>query len=305
MRKRNPRISALIVRFILIGAAALIAAACASPVGGTETGGKSAGAAVGAPVLEEKSHNSIIVSPPPAAPKGQTIEYVKNTENSVPAAGWQDSVTFSGLTAETKYYIFARSKENGSYNAGAASTPLEETTNKEPSDPSNDTSFRPPETPGFIKNCAKHLPYMDKASGENMVIDMKGGTIIGTDAILWIQKPFTSSTILTQVFKFIPDVKEEYFQIQSSYNTQYVIVLSGDIASEGMGLKAAYSNTADNSQWWKLLRQPDGSFAITNKTNPALVVAALSELPSGSSHNILTMQPLGAANSTWTFEPLP
>jgi len=39
---------------------------------------------------------------------------------SVPEDGWQNECTFTGLTPNTDYYVFARSKENTNYNAGVA-----------------------------------------------------------------------------------------------------------------------------------------------------------------------------------------
>ena len=81
-----------------------------------------------------------------------------------------------------------------------------------------------------------------------------------------------------------------------------MIKLSGDIAVEGMGLIGALSNAADDSQWWRLLRQPDGSFIIINKTNPALGIAVKSVMLPGEIYNFLTMQTLDAAYNTWFFE---
>ena len=61
---------------------------------------------------------------------GQSFEYAINSTNTAPSSGWQDSRTFSGLTAETTYYFFARSKENDNYNTGTASASLTVTTAK-------------------------------------------------------------------------------------------------------------------------------------------------------------------------------
>ena len=92
---------------------------------GTITINKAAGAVVSAPTLGIPTSNSITINPVPAPENGQTVEYARNTINSAPSTGWQDSTTFSGLSAGTTYYIFARSKENANYNAGAASTGLQ------------------------------------------------------------------------------------------------------------------------------------------------------------------------------------
>jgi hypothetical protein len=52
---------------------------------------------------------------------GQDIEYVISTAHIAPPDEWQDETTFIGLTAGMTYYVFARSKENNHYSAGAPS----------------------------------------------------------------------------------------------------------------------------------------------------------------------------------------
>jgi hypothetical protein len=66
--------------------------------------------------------NSITVSTAPtlATATGQTVEYARNATNTAPTTGWQDGTAFTGLTANTTYYVFARAKESTAYNAGAA-----------------------------------------------------------------------------------------------------------------------------------------------------------------------------------------
>ncbi|MDR1042757.1 MAG: hypothetical protein LBL54_02505, partial [Clostridiales Family XIII bacterium] len=54
------------------------------------------------------------------AATGQDIEYVISTAHVAPPDEWQDETTFIELTAGMTYYVFARSKENNHYNAGAA-----------------------------------------------------------------------------------------------------------------------------------------------------------------------------------------
>jgi hypothetical protein len=52
-------------------------------------------------------------------PGSQTAEYGISTSASTAPTAWQDGRTFTGLSAATDYYVYARSKENANYNAGA------------------------------------------------------------------------------------------------------------------------------------------------------------------------------------------
>ena len=88
---------------------------------GTLNINKATGATVSAPTLNTGTYNSITINAVSTPTNGQTVEYARNTLNSAPSTGWQDSTTFTGLNANTTYYIFARSKENHNYNAGTAS----------------------------------------------------------------------------------------------------------------------------------------------------------------------------------------
>jgi len=72
--------------------------------------------------LDSKSNNSITVKAVTAA-NGQSIEYAINATNSVPesdSSAWQTGLTFSGLNADTNYYIFARAKENSLYESSVS-----------------------------------------------------------------------------------------------------------------------------------------------------------------------------------------
>ena len=91
---------------------------------------KEAGAEVATPTQASKTHNSITINAVTAPGNGQTVEYGRNTSNSAPTS-WQDGLTFSGLTPNTTYYIFARSKANDTHNAGTPSAGLEIVTNQD------------------------------------------------------------------------------------------------------------------------------------------------------------------------------
>jgi hypothetical protein len=92
----------------------------------TQTVSKTLGVAVsGAPTLQSKTDVSLTVNPVtiPANPGNQTVEYAVSTSSiTPPAAGWQDGTAFVNLQPNATYYVFARSKENGNYFAGAGVT---------------------------------------------------------------------------------------------------------------------------------------------------------------------------------------
>jgi formylglycine-generating enzyme required for sulfatase activity len=73
--------------------------------------------------LTVKTAGSITVSAVTnAGSTGQVVEYAVSTASSpTPAAGWQTTLSFSGLSASTTYYVFARTKEETNYFAGTAS----------------------------------------------------------------------------------------------------------------------------------------------------------------------------------------
>ncbi|MDR1778528.1 MAG: YDG domain-containing protein [Clostridiales Family XIII bacterium] len=80
---------------------------------------KADGAAVEAPTVSGNQPTVITLTAITAPGNGQTVEYAKNTSASVPST-WQDSPVFTGLTPNTSYYFFARTKENTNYKAGTA-----------------------------------------------------------------------------------------------------------------------------------------------------------------------------------------
>ena len=88
----------------------------------TFTVNKADGATVSAPTAAENgigvnsiTLNAIIIL-------NQEVEYAYNTTNETPSTDWKLERTFTGLNAGTGYYFFARSRENGNYDTGAASS---------------------------------------------------------------------------------------------------------------------------------------------------------------------------------------
>jgi uncharacterized repeat protein (TIGR02543 family) len=93
---------------------------------------KAAGATVAAPTVDTITHGHIAVHAVTPPTNGQTVEYAISETTTEPTENWQDAVTFTGLTGQTDYYVFARAKENANYNAGTAAISAKITTHKEP-----------------------------------------------------------------------------------------------------------------------------------------------------------------------------
>jgi hypothetical protein len=80
---------------------------------------KATGITVSAPTVASRTTTSITVNPVTLTPDyGQGAEYAISETSS--ATSWQDGLTFSGLTANTPYNVFARSKANDNCNVGDA-----------------------------------------------------------------------------------------------------------------------------------------------------------------------------------------
>ena len=138
---------------------------------------------------------------------------------------------------------------------------------------------------------------------EKTVMDVRGGLITGEYIILWMAKDFGLESTNNQAFNLIPDENEEYFKISGhpDFNT-CVFTPVGSGATAGARLILAAQDDNNEAQWWKLLRQPDGSFIFVNKANLELCIAPTSPIPSSDTHNYLTLQPLSAANNTWEID---
>jgi len=76
------------------------------------------GAAVGAPMLDSFTADSITVYPVDPPGNGQIVEYGINTSATAPST-WQTGLTFTGFNGGV-YYVFSRSAENYDYTSGAA-----------------------------------------------------------------------------------------------------------------------------------------------------------------------------------------
>ncbi|MCL2067054.1 MAG: hypothetical protein FWG99_06280 [Treponema sp.] len=84
------------------------------------------GIAVAAPTFSGATQNSITINPVDPPANGQDVEYGISTTDNANNVSWQTGLSFTGLNSGTRYYIFARSAEDGDYTAaGAASGSLQ------------------------------------------------------------------------------------------------------------------------------------------------------------------------------------
>jgi len=85
---------------------------------------KATGTTVSAPALDSKTTGSITLCDSPAPTNGQSVEYAIGTSPTPPATGWNPDPVFTDLDEYSVYYLFARTAENASHQAGAPSAPL-------------------------------------------------------------------------------------------------------------------------------------------------------------------------------------
>jgi hypothetical protein len=102
-----------------------------------------------------------------------------------------------------------------------------------------------------------------------------------------------------------PDDDESYFRIrkkierndtQNSQNGNLVLMPTGSGTTAGTRIVLNAVNNSNESQWWNLRRQTDGSFVIINKSNPQIALA-LENNETASGTRIV----LAALNSTSRF----
>jgi len=139
---------------------------------------KEDGAVVAAPTLASKTTNGITVKAVVAPANGQVVEYGINTSNTAPST-WQTGLNFTGLKANTTYYIFARSKENTDYNAGTPSASLQVKTNASSSSGGGSTTpiLSQVETVNHITQTANGINIAVKSNAVASIYNLKGNLI--------------------------------------------------------------------------------------------------------------------------------
>jgi hypothetical protein len=125
--------------------------AVTSTAGWTITGASAGNytAPSGAPTFSNGTINRINATPAPSAPTastvgetsitlnaitntvGQTVHYARNTSDVAPSTGWGTSRDFTGLTAGTEYYFFARFVQSTNYNEQTSSGTMIKTASPE------------------------------------------------------------------------------------------------------------------------------------------------------------------------------
>jgi len=113
----------------ITGASTAVTPTGAPAIGAIEKGDGAAVHWPGSGLFEAPKADMILINPAAfidGNPGGQAVEYAISTSAVLPSEGWEElpivdgAVSFTGLTQYTVYYIFARSKANANYHAGAA-----------------------------------------------------------------------------------------------------------------------------------------------------------------------------------------
>jgi hypothetical protein len=130
---------------------------------------KATGAAVATPTLASKTNNSITITASTVPSTGQTVEYGISTSNTTEPTTWISTLTFSGLSASTDYYVWARSASNDYYVQGTAVASEKITTNASSSSGSG--------SGGCETSCSgyKPTPVLSKVETGNKAVHIANG----------------------------------------------------------------------------------------------------------------------------------
>ena len=127
---------------------------------------KSTGAVANTPKLDATpTTDTITITSAGTLSTGQSVELGINTTNSAPGT-WQPGLSFTGLTPGSTYYVFARSAENATHDAGTPSAALKVV------------------TAGLGMAAWTALPTTGSISAGNYRVNSGGGTVTATDLVI-------------------------------------------------------------------------------------------------------------------------
>jgi len=206
---------------------------------------KAAGAAVAIPTLASKTHNSITVNTVNAPGNGQTVEYAASTNSSAPQSGWQSGTTLSGLTANTDYYVYARSAENVNYNAGTAQRSALITT---------DTGSTPAVPPVIVDfesdNTGSTTKYTFTRGDNDPALSIVSSPANGTRALKVVTNAGSGGSSGYNQAAVIP-ISLPYALENWASLTFKINVTAGTISNQTFSVYAASSNTNDQNGVFK------------------------------------------------------
>ena len=158
---------------------------------------------------------------------------------------------------------------------------------------------------------APATPYEDptffiaNGTGSQCIEGYGGTNTINTGVIdLWgWWSPVGSTSQHYYLWKLVPDANHEYFQIRritssTTFAVGNALAPSGGTVAAGTVLRLATPGAADN-QWWKLERQSNNRFIITNKADPTLCIAPIGGATVNQTE--LHLAALTATNNVWTI----
>jgi len=232
---------------------------------------KAPGATVASPTLAFKTHNIIAINTVSAG-NGQTVEYTINTETAAPGFGWQEESVFTGLKPKTVYYVFARSKANSSFNAGAPSSGLSVTTDAAGS------------SGGTVEYVTVNPETAKVGTGHTLQFNASVyGTIYGTNAqtVIWSVTGGRSGTNISQSGLLTIDANE----------TAAVLTVKA-VSISDMSKSGTATVTVNMPSFWSVHDMATWGEAVNgirnggnNKAHTITVSGNISVLPTSSSEN--------------------
>ena len=243
------------------------------------------------PIMKERTDTSITVNAATlTTATGQNIEYGRSSSSSTQPSTWQPELLFSGLTANTTYYIWARSAANNNYNAGTPRTSLAITTLAAQGDiprfvkidfenePLNkDFQFtRGDNDPSLVRVVADPAPPAGSDSTKSLQLTTSSGSAWNQAAIIPITLPNKLQDYQNISLRFrhangtSSDVNSKHIQVFASDNSNTFIrygfgnnsTAANHFANNRIGTSQAV-NFSDTNQWVDF----SGANVITINTN--------------------------------------